>query len=132
MEWILFILVFIFGYVTCRTFYFVKALRTSAGMVRCAQLISLAILAKSMEHYIFAQTKKAIALRESGESEHNIGVSQFTFDDEIRKYKERSIKNIIDYHPDLFKTILDFDDWKSGMEFLERHHDLAQSFFSEK
>ncbi len=64
MEWIQFILVFIFGYVTCKTFYFLNATRTSINIIKTAQLLSLAILAKSMEHFAYARTFKVLTMKE--------------------------------------------------------------------
>jgi len=129
MEWIQFILVFIFGYVTCKTFYFLNATRTSINIIKTAQLLSLAILAKSMEHFAYARTFKVLIMKESGISEQNIESFIIRTDDEIISYKRRAVKYIIDAHSRFFKELLEFHDWKSAMDILDSNSHAVQSLF---
>lgn len=71
-PWWLYLLVFIFGYLTHKTFYFFRSMRTSIGLIRISQLVSLNIMARSMEHYYYAHTAKIRQLTESGEDQETI------------------------------------------------------------
>ena len=132
MEWIQYFLIFLFGYLTCKTFYFFRATRTGILIVKSAQVISLAILAKSMENFAFSRTYKILTLQESNASEQNIKAYTINIDLAIDAYKEKAIKNIVEQHSKFFKEILDFDDWKSGMDFLEQHKEVAHAFLAEE
>ena len=132
MEWLQYFLVFVFGYATCRTFYFFCATRTGILIVKSAQVISLAILAKSMENFAFSRTYKILTLKENNASDQNINAYTINIDLAIESYKEKSIKHIVEQHSKFFKEILDFNDWKSGMEFLEQHKEVAHAFFAEE
>jgi len=132
MVWLQYFLVFVFGYLTCRTFYFVRATRTGILIVRTGQLISLAILAKSMENFAFSRTYKVLTLKESGASEQNISAYTINIDLAIDSYKEKSIKHIVEQHSKFYREILDFNDWKSGMEYLEQNKEVARAFFLEE
>ena len=132
MEWLQYFLVFVFGYATCRTFYFFRATRTGILIVKSAQVISLAILAKSMENFAFSRTYKILTLQESGASEQNIGAYTINIDLAINSYKEKAIKHIVEQHSKFYKEILDFDDWRSGMDYLEQNREVAHAFLLEE
>ena len=132
MEWLQYFLVFVFGYLTCKTFYFFRATRTGILIVKSAQIISLAILAKSMENFAFSKTYKVLTLKESGASEQNINAYTINIDLAIESYKEKAIKSIVEQHSKFYKEILDFNDWKSGMHHLEQNKEVAYAFFLEE
>jgi len=132
MEWLQYFLVFAFGYLTCKTFYFFRATRTGILIVKSAQVISLAILAKSMENFAFSRTYKILTLQESGASEQNIGAYTINIDLAINSYKEKAIKHIVEQHSKFYKEILDFDDWRSGMDYLEQNREVAHAFLLEE
>jgi len=129
MIWLQFILVFIFGYATCQTFYFLKATRTSITVIKSAQLLSLAVLAKSMENFAYARTFKILVMSEGGASEQNIESFLIRSDEEINSYKDRAINYIIDSHSRFFKELIDFNDWQSAMAVLDANGSLVQEFF---
>ena len=132
MDWLLYFLAFGFGYLTCKTFYFFHANRTGIVIVKSAQVISLAILAKSMENFAFSRTYKILTLQESNASEQNINAYTINIDLAIDSYKEKAIKHIVEHHSKFFKEILDFNDWESGMDFLEQHKEVAHAFLAEE
>ena len=132
MEWLLYFLMFVFGYLTCKTFYFARATRTGISIVKTAQLISLGVLAKSMENFAFSKTHKVLTLKESGENEHNINAYCLNIEKAIELYKKKAIKQIVDQHSKFFKEILEFDDWKSGMSYLEQNREVMRAFFREE
>jgi len=132
MEWLQYLLVFAFGYLTCKTFYFFRATRTGILIVKSAQVISLAILAKSLENFAYSKTYKILTLKENNASEQNIKAYAINIDLAINSYKEKAVKHIVEQHSKFYKEILDFDDWKSGMEYLEQNREVAHAFFLEE
>ena len=132
MEWLQYFLIFAFGYLTCKTFYFFRATRTGILLVKSAQVISLAILAKSLENFAFSRTYKVLTLKENNASEQNIKAYTINIDLAIDSYKEKAIKHIVDQHSKFYKEILDFDDWKSGMKYLEQNREVANAFLLEE
>ena len=129
MEWALLTLMFIFGYVTCKVFYFIKATRSSVLLLKAAQLVSLGLLARAMEDYYYAKIYRMEKMVESGESEHNINAYSYLIEEEIEHYKSKSIRGLVELHPPLFKEVAEFEDWKSGMQFLKKNEKVVQSFF---
>lgn len=132
MEWLQYFLLFAFGYLTCKTFYFFRATRTGILIVKSAQIISLAILAKSLENFAYSKTYKILTLKENNASEQNIKAYSINIDLAINSYKEKAIKHIVEQHSKFYKEILDFDDWKSGMAYLEQNREVAHAFFLEE
>ena len=129
MNWLLYILIFIFGYVTCKTFYFLRSARISLTLIKVAQLISLGVLARSMESIRYAGTYKIQHLEKTGFSDNKIKVFKWQHEAEVEDYKIRSINNIINCHSSTFKDMLEFDDWNSAMRYLEKNKDLINEFF---
>ena len=132
MAWLQYFLVFAFGYLTCKTFYFVRATRTGILIVKTAQLVSLGVLAKSMENFAFSKTYKILTLQENNASEQNINAYSINIDLAINSYKEKAIKHIVEQHSKFYREILDFDDWKSGMEYLEQNREVAHALLLEE
>ena len=91
MEIFLYSLVFLFGYITCRTFYFLRSARTSLQLVRASQLISLGVLAKSMESFHYASTYRINELTKTGFSDIKINSFKEGFEKELNYFKESSI-----------------------------------------
>jgi hypothetical protein len=120
-PWWLYILVFIFGYFTHKTFYFLRSVRISIGLIRVSQLVSLAVLAKSMENFYNSHTARLRHMREHDKSEKEIREVRRSFNAEIMDYKERVIKQMLDLHPKFYDPIVNFNNWKSGMSYLEEN-----------
>ena len=130
MGWGLFTLTFIFGYITCKLLYFLKATRTSFHIIRASQLISVGLLAKSMEDFYYAKVYRMEKMVESGETTHNITAFSYRMEEEVDYFKKQSIKGLVELHPELFKQLLEFDDWRSAMKFLEANKEIVASFLS--
>jgi hypothetical protein len=128
VEWILFTLVFILGYITCKTFYFYKSARSSIIALKVTHVVSLAVLVKALEDFYFAKIYRMQKMVESGETDHNITAFSYLMEEEIRHYKRKAISALIEAHPDFFKPVIDFEDWDSAMMFLENHQELAVQF----
>lgn len=124
-PWWLYILVFLFGYFTHKVFYFFRSLKISIGLIRVSQLVSLAVLARSMENFYYSHTARLRHMKEGNESEKDIKDARRSFNIEIKDYKEKAIREILDLHPDFYDPIVDFDDWKSAMDYLEKNKEYT-------
>ena len=60
-------------------------------------------------------------MRENQESEKNIKDVRRSFNVEISTYKEKAIKEMLELHPNFYRPIIDFDNWNSGMKYLEEN-----------
>tara|TARA_R100000664_G_scaffold33753_1_gene51855 strand:- start:1368 stop:1790 length:423 start_codon:yes stop_codon:yes gene_type:complete len=122
-PWWMYVLVFFFGYFTHKTFYFFRAIKISIGLVRVSQLIGLAVLAKSMEHFYYSHTARLRQMRDNNESEKDIRDLRRSFNAEISSYKEKAISEILELHPASYAPIVDFDNWNSAMKYLENNRE---------
>ena len=120
-PWWLYLLVFVFGYLTHKTFYFFRSIKISIGLIKVSQLISLAVLAKSMENFYRSHTSRLRQMKEQNEDDKDIRDVRRSFNMEIANYKENAIKEILNLHPNFYDPIVDFDNWKSAMKYLENN-----------
>ena len=111
-------LVFIFGYVTCKTFYFVRANRISLSLIKLSHMIYLSAVVKSIETLTSARLTVKINDTEPYQSTN-------VFDDEINLLKERSVTYLLQLHPKFYRDILKFDDWESSMRYLNTNKDAV-------
>tara|TARA_R100000808_G_C2150789_1_gene159635 strand:+ start:1429 stop:1851 length:423 start_codon:yes stop_codon:yes gene_type:complete len=130
-PWWIYLLVFIFGYFTHKTFYFFRSLKISIGLIRVSQLISLAVLAKSIENLYYSHTTKMRQMRDNNESAARMNEARRLFNNEISEYKNKAIQEMIDLHPAFYDPIVDFDDWKSAMSFLEENKKYIFEFLNQ-
>ena len=91
-PWWMYLLVFLFGYFTHKTFYFLRSLKLRIGLIRVSQLFSLAILAKSMEHFYYAHTLRMRRMRENGDSDKDINLQRRAFNAELSELKEKAVQ----------------------------------------
>ena len=130
-PWWLYLLVFMFGYLTHKTFYFFRAHKISIGLIRVSQLVSLAVLARSMENFYYSHTARLRYMRESNENERDIKDVRRSFNAEIGEYKERAIREMLDLHPAFYNPIVDFEDWKSAMKYLEENKEYVLNLINQ-
>ena len=130
MGWALLTLMFILGYITCKVLYFLRATRTSFVLIRASQLLAVGLLAKSMEDFYFAKAYRMQKLVESGESDHNISAFSYLMEEEVGHYKKKSIQGLVDLHPAFFQQLLEFEDWRSAMTFLQENKEVVASFLA--
>jgi hypothetical protein len=128
MDWWYQLLLFAFGYVTCSTFYFFRATRASIAILKATQLVSLYILTRSLEHFAFGRETRLHYMRRAEESEHNINAFLRLYNKEVEDYKRRSVQQIIEAHPSFFRQVLEFDDWESAMELLNKNKPEMYAF----
>lgn len=116
--WWLYLLVFMFGYFTCKTFYLFRETKLGLTMLRLSHYLSLYTIVKGVENLEYTKTARLNYLRQSEESERNINAYRLNFDNEIKLYKNKSVKEIINIHPKFYRDLLEYDDWESAMRFL--------------
>ena len=128
-PWWLHALVFLFGYVTCQTFYFIKSTRVSLKLMKSSRVIYLLMMAKAMEKYKIAEEVMVIILKKSNKDEKTIRDFQNSIENERQSFKERSISWVVENTPSTFRDIIGFNDWDSAMKFLILHRNEAFKFW---
>ena len=116
--WFLHLLVFIFGYATCRTFYFLRANRISLSLIKLSHIIYLSTVIRSIETLIEARTTALINNIEPTKSRD-------FFEDEIKRLIENSVAYLLQLHPKFYRDILTFDDWESSMRYLNQNKEAV-------
>ena len=116
--WWLYLLVFAFGYLTCKTFYFLKEIRLGLVMLKISHCLSLYTIVKGVESLEYTKAMRLNELRLREESERNVKAYQLNFDAEIKLYKDKSIREVINMHPKFYRDLIEYDDWDSAMRFL--------------
>ena len=129
MEWVFYFLLFFFGFVTSRTFYFIKGARLCITLIKIAQVISLGMLAKSMEHFQYAKTCRLNQMALSDESVHNMEAFEYQIDDDVKYFKDKAIQKMVECHKGFFDELVDFKDWTTAMKYLEENKKAALIFF---
>ena len=130
-HWWLYLLVFVFGYMTHKTFYFFRSVKISIGLIRVSQLVSLGVLAKSMENFYYARTVRLREMHETGISDKDIRDFKRSFNVEVAHYKDRAIKGMLDLHPKFYEPIVDFDNWNTAMKYLEDNKHFVQQLLTQ-
>ena len=125
----LYVLVFVFGYVTCQTFYFIKSTRVSLKLMKSSRVIYLLMMAKAMEKYKIAEGVMLTYLNESEQNQDVINNFTNNIETERQSFKKKSIDSLISNTPSTFKDIVGFHDWDSAMEYLLLHQDEAFKFW---
>lgn len=116
--WWLYLLVFAFGYLTCKTFYFFSSVRLSLVLLKLSHSLSLYIIVRGVESLEYAKNVRVIEMKEIGESDRNIEAFVLNFEHEVKLYKDKAIREIVTMHPKIFQDVIDYDDWPSAMLFL--------------
>ena len=127
--WWLYALTFIFGYTTCRTFYFARETRLGLIMLKLSHCLGLYTIVRGLESLEFARNIKLHHMKKTEEPERNIDAINLNYDREITLYKTKAIKDILDRHPKFYKDFISYDDWDSAMKFLQDEgYDYIQQF----
>lgn len=127
-QWLLYVLVFVFGYVTCRTFYFLSSVRTSIKIVQFAQTVGLFIIARGLESLQWSRQYRINIMKENEASEQSIKAFTLHHDEEARLYKANSIQSIIELTGDFFSPVTAFSDWRSAMKHIDSNKEELFKF----
>jgi hypothetical protein len=122
---------FVFGYVTHKTFYFMRTVRLSIMVVKMAQVIYLTSLIKSLEHMSYARELVLESLIKSEKGATQISIFEKKYDDDVKHFKTKAINTLIHAHPQFFLSMLEFDDWAGAMKYLQTNKKAAIEFWRE-
>ena len=89
--WFLHALVFIFGYVTCKTFYFLNTARISLKLIKSSRIIYLLMAARAVENYIMSERIMKKRLNESEEDRETIKSFENKCISELENFKSQAI-----------------------------------------
>jgi len=127
-SYLFYVLFFLFGYITCKAFYFLNATKKSISIIRSSQLIALFVLSRALEDFYYAKEFRLKIMNENDDSKQNINAVCYLLSEEVSLFKRKSIKRIIEAHGKFFVQLADFDDWKSAMVFLEDNRKYITDF----
>lgn len=129
-PWWMYTLVFIFGHITCRTFYFMRANRISLSLLKYSQIIYLSTMVKTLEDLL--RIKHFSAGLQKSVKEMSLVCNQIDekIDTEISILKDNSINYLINMHPKFYRDSLKFEDWDSSMDFLKDKKQEAFNFWN--
>lgn len=129
-PWWMYALVFIFGYMTCRTFYFVKASRISLRILIYCQIIYISIMLEIIEKLQKTKSFSNEIKRSVKEMASVCDEINEKIDEEMSILKNNSIKYLINMHPKFYRDSLKFEDWDSSMRFLKDKKQEAFNFWN--
>ena len=98
-NWLLYMLVFIFGYSTCRTFYFIRANRISLSLIKLSHMIYLSATIKALESLYAVRAKIKMSDIEPLTPDE-------VFEEEIKTLKENSVAYLLQLHPKFYRDVL--------------------------
>ena len=130
-PWWLYILIFIFGYLTCRTFYFMRSARVSLSLMKASSIIYLSVLIKSLEQLAYAREIMLEHMIYADKKSFEISSFEMRFEQEVSLFKNRSIATFLACHPQFFRSMVEFDNWDDAMKFLVEHKDSALQFWGD-
>ena len=129
MNWWLYGLVFMFGYITCKTFYFFNAMRIGITALKASQIIYLSTMVKAIENLSYSKEIMLEHMLKTEKKSAEISAFQYRFEQEEKLLKDRSIRIVKSYYKGFFKEVIEFDDWKTAMEFLMQNKKHALDFW---
>lgn len=125
---------FLLGWMTCSMTYFYRSTRLSIILIKMSHVFYLTLITKGLESLYYAHINKLSALRDNGKSYDDVEYKQAKIDHDklTQLYKDNSIAYLVKAHPDLFKQLLDFDDWWGAQRFLNNNKSTSFMFSKEK
>tara|TARA_B100000700_G_C14803230_1_gene741610 strand:- start:139 stop:543 length:405 start_codon:yes stop_codon:yes gene_type:complete len=127
--WWLHALTFIFGYVTCKTFYFLNTTRLSLKLLKSSRIIYLIMATRALENYATSERIMKKHLMETDSDLETQKSFEQKFEQETLVFKAQAISNLIEQTPQAFKPGLEFDDWPTAMAHLQKHKEEALRFW---
>ena len=128
-PWWLYFLVFIFGYITCKTFYFARASRISLSLILYTQIIYLSTMVKILESLLQVKYFSAGIRKSTKEMAPVCNQIDKKVEREVAILKDNSINYLINMHPKFYRENLKFEDWDSSMRFLKEKKQEAFNFW---
>lgn len=133
MEFLLYVLVFVFGYVTHRTFHTYMAAKTGSLIFLHSKLTSLLMLVKCIESYNYVKAFGMMQLKKNEATDKQVEAFTTMIDNDITFFKKQSIKNINILIPEYLKVLEHFDNWDEAMMFLVKFkQEIPGEFLNDK
>lgn len=129
MDWLLYLLIFIFGYVTCQTFYFFKNTRLSLLLLRACHLIYLSSVMKAVENMYYARGIVLEQMLLTNKTSAQISTFELLHEEEVRALKDKSIESLKALHPQFFQPMIEFENWQEADEYLEKYKEVVFRFW---
>ena len=121
MQFLLYLLIFLFGFYTYKTFFVYRVAHASLFMLRMAQRTSLEMLLKTVEHHSYAKTFCVSQLEKNEASKKDIASYKIYMNNDIELLKQMSVKDLNKTLPSYFEHSIAFSDWDSAMEFMQNN-----------
>lgn len=121
LEILLYLLVFIFGYITHRTFHTYTATKTGSLIFLHGKMTVVLMLLKAIEKYSYVKSFGALQLKEKGASDSEIEAYKIFIDNDISLFKKQSIKSINKPIPDYLNVLEPFNNWDDAMLFIAKY-----------
>ena len=83
MDLALTFLVFVFGYLTCKVFYYFRSGRLGVTLLRLGNLYSIYLLTRALENFEYSKHACLNDLRKNDTSERNIKIYETNLSEEI-------------------------------------------------
>jgi len=129
MDWLLYVLTFVFGYITCKTFYFLRATRLSMMVVKGAHVVYLSAMIKALENLAHSREIMLEHMLKGNQDATQISSFELKFEEDVKHFKERSVHLLAALHPKFFAQMMEFEDWSSASTFLIEHKEVAFKFW---
>ena len=100
--------------------------------MRVSQVISLFIIARSLEDFAYAKNYCILRMKEGDETKDKIVAFEERHEKEIELLKRKSVERIIDIHGSYFSEVVDYDNWEDAMKFLNKNRKTVFDFLTKK
>jgi len=121
LEFLLYLLVFFFGYFTHKVFNDYHTAKASAIMFLHTKLTSVLILVRVLEQYNYVKGFGALQLKKKGASDKDVSSYELLIQNDIEYFKKSSIKKMNDVTPEHLKIVEHFEDWNGAMQFMVKY-----------
>jgi len=112
---------FLFGYVTHRTFHTYTSTKTGSLIFLHSKMTALLILLRAIEQYSYVKTFGIMQLEQKDATKNEVSAYKIMIDNDIDFFKRQSIKNINSHIPEYLKVLEHFDNWDEAMLFLVKY-----------
>lgn len=121
MEFLLYVLTFLFGYYTHRTFHAYTTAKIGSLIFLHSKLVSVIILLKSIEQFTYAKAFGMLQLQEKGATDSEIKAYKIMIENDVDFFKKQSIQNINRHIPEYLKVLEPIDTWEDAMAYIVKY-----------
>ncbi len=129
MDWLLYLLTFIFGYVTCQTFYFFKSTRLALLVLRASHLIYLSSTMKAVQNMYYARGIVLEQMLRNDKTSAEISTFELLHEKEVQTLKDNSLESLLALHPQFFQPMIEFGNWNEATEYLDKYKEVVLRFW---